>query len=295
MIIYHADDYGISVNASKDILSLVEKGALNSFSIMPNMSCFKECMELLTPVLDAHRNSLTIALHINLFEGHCCADPKDIPLLVNPDGMFQPEWTWFFWHSYLWGRNKLRKQLAIEIAAQIKQFLIAMPMDYVLCLDSHQHSHMIPVVWDALKDVVTQNKYHVQYVRISREPLVPYLRCPYLYRTYSNINIIKNLVIQFCSIHTRLHPIIKQQGKYRMWGLIMGGTMDFMRIQKLMPLFKKYGKDPDTLELLFHPGLLLQTEVTEEYNKREFVNAETSPCRETEHRSLLRLSNLPTD
>lgn len=295
MIIYHADDYGISINASRDILSLVEKGALNSFSIIPNMSCFKECMDLLTPVLNSHRNTLTIALHINLFEGHCCANPKNIPLLVNQAGMFQLEWTWLFLHSYLWRRNKLRKQLAIEIDAQIKQFLNAMPMNYTLCLDSHEHSHMIPVVWDALRDVVVQNQYRIQYVRISREPLTPYLRCPYLYRTYSSVNIIKNIVIQFCTIHTKLYPIIKQQGKYRMWGLIMGGAMDFMRIQKLIPFFSKYGKDPDTLELLFHPGLLLQSELTEEYNKRDFINAETSPCRETEYRSLLRLSNLPTD
>ncbi len=295
MIIYHADDYGISVNASKDILALVEKGALKSFSIIPNMSCFTECMNLLTPILESHGDSLTIALHINLLEGHCCANPKDIPLLVNQAGMFQCKWNWLLRHSFGGNRRRLRKQLAIEINEQIKRFLATMPEDYILCLDSHEHTHMVPVVWDALKDVILQNKYQVQYVRISREPLMPYLRCPYLYRTYLRKNINKNLRMRFCNMHVKLHPIVKRKGHYYVWGLIMGDAMDFMRIQKLMPLFKKYGQEPNTLELLFRPGLLLESELTEENNQKASINYETSPRRETEHRSLLRLSKLPNN
>lgn len=292
MIIYHADDYGLSINASKNILTLIEKGALTSFSIIPNMRCFTECMDLIAPILKSKGNSLTVALHINLFEGHCCADSKNVPLLVNPDGMFHREWWWLFRHSYLAGRKALRKQLAVEIAAQIQKFLTVMPADYTLCLDSHQHSHMIPVVWDALKDVIHQNQYPLQYVRISREPLMPYLRCPYLYRTYLRTNIRSSLIVRFCNIHVRFHPILKHDGKYYVWGLLMGDAMDFMRIQKLMPLFQKYGQTPNTLELLFRPGLLLSSEVTEEYHNRKLFNEETSPCRETDQRSLLRLSNL---
>ena len=35
MIIYHADDYGISINASKEILSLVQQGKLSGISVIP--------------------------------------------------------------------------------------------------------------------------------------------------------------------------------------------------------------------------------------------------------------------
>ena len=289
MIILHADDYGISANASKDILSLIEKEKIYSFSIIPNMSCFSECMKMLTPVLETRGKSLSIALHINLFEGHCCAEPSQIPLLVDSNGFFQPDWKWFFYHSYLPGRRELRKQLSIEIHAQIKRFLAVMPADYVLNLDSHQHSHMIPVVWDAIGDVVTRNNYRVNYVRISREPLTPYLRCPYLLQTFPRVNFIKNIIIQFCSIHAKWNPIVSFKGKYYLWGLVMGGAMDYMRLRKLLPYFEKYGQEPNTLEVLFHPGLMLQSELTEEYNKIEFVNDEISARRETEYRTLMRI------
>ena len=45
MIIYHADDYGISINASKEILSLVQQGKLSGISVIPNMSCFADCKD----------------------------------------------------------------------------------------------------------------------------------------------------------------------------------------------------------------------------------------------------------
>ena len=54
MIIYHADDYGISINASKEILALVQQGKLSGISVIPNMSCFADCIDLLLPVMKEH-------------------------------------------------------------------------------------------------------------------------------------------------------------------------------------------------------------------------------------------------
>ena len=196
---------------------------------------------------------------------------------------------YFFKSSYTSVRNELRKQLSTEIQAQIQKLYHAMPSDYVLCLDSHQHSHMIPVVWDALCDVVLWNHYPVQYIRISREPLAPYLSTPALYHTYPPVNLIKNVIIQFCTWYTKRHPIIPMKGNYYLWGLIMGGSMDAERINRLMDKFQKYGQDPNTLELLFHPGIILPEELSPEYNNPDFKAAETSPRRRAEYESLMKL------
>ncbi len=287
MILYHADDYGISVNASKEILNLVQMGKLSGISVIPNMSCFDECVKLLLPVMKEHPE-LTVALHLNFFEGHCCADPTEVPLLVDENGYFKCSWMYFFKSSYqAVVRGRLRKQLSIEIQAQIRKLCNAMPPEYILCLDSHQHSHMIPVVWDAMRDVVLLNHINVQYIRISKEPLAPYLCAPALYPTYPPINIIKNMIIRFCSLHTENHPIISAKGKYYLWGLIMGGAMDEKRIKKLMKRFQRYGQEPDTLELLFHPGTILPEELTPEYNNPGFREAETSPKRKREYESVI--------
>ena len=43
----HADDYALTLQTSQDMLSCMQKGQLDSISIVPNMSCFEACMELL--------------------------------------------------------------------------------------------------------------------------------------------------------------------------------------------------------------------------------------------------------
>ena len=69
----------------------------------------------------------------------------------------------------------------------------------------------------------------------------------------------------------------------------MGGSMDADRINRLMDKFQKYGQDPDTLELLFHPGIILPDELSTEYNNPDFKAAETSPKRQKEYESLMKL------
>ena len=38
----HADDYGLTMEASKKILQCVKEGKLSAVSILPNLSCFEE-------------------------------------------------------------------------------------------------------------------------------------------------------------------------------------------------------------------------------------------------------------
>lgn len=42
----HADDFGESVHASRDILECLKDGKLNSISVLANMSCFEECVSV---------------------------------------------------------------------------------------------------------------------------------------------------------------------------------------------------------------------------------------------------------
>ena len=42
----HADDFGESLHASKDILECLKNGKLDSISVLANMSCFEKCAEM---------------------------------------------------------------------------------------------------------------------------------------------------------------------------------------------------------------------------------------------------------
>ena len=75
----HADDFGESVHASRDILECLKDGKLNSISVLANMSCFSECVQLYREVQGEFPWQPGISVHVNLMEGSCLADPKELP------------------------------------------------------------------------------------------------------------------------------------------------------------------------------------------------------------------------
>ena len=82
-IFFHADDYGITPLQSQSILECRQKGCLNSLSILPNVPE----LPARAAELRAEKPGLRIAVHLNLVEGHCCAPPAAIPLLVDERGI----------------------------------------------------------------------------------------------------------------------------------------------------------------------------------------------------------------
>ncbi len=137
-----------------------------------------------------------------------------------------------------------------------------------LRIDSHQHAHMIPVVWEAILEAVAEEGYRVEYIRNSREPLGVFLTDVSLYRTYRPINFVKNRLLAFYA--GRADRYCDENGIPRMylWGLVMSGRMDRERIEKLYgKMLKKANKDRRNLEILFHPGITLPEEVTPEIAK----------------------------
>lgn len=85
----HADDFGESVHASRDILECLKDGKLNSISVLANMSCFEECVQLYRREQDAFAWQPEISVHVNLMEGSCLTDPKELPDLVDEKGHFK--------------------------------------------------------------------------------------------------------------------------------------------------------------------------------------------------------------
>lgn len=288
MIVFHADDYGLSENVSREILSLTDQGMLDGLSVIINMQHSEQSLwQLISSSASSDpKHSLRICLHLNLMEGHCCASPQEIPLLVNSNGYFSLSWAKLFAASYCpTMRIKYRAQLQIEITAQIKRFLRIMPDDYVLRLDSHQHTHIIPVVWDALLDSLKDQQFPCEFIRIPAEPLLPYLREPSLYLSYGLTSWVKNAILNFCSIRANRQSPAKDCGRFSLWGIMMGCHMDTPRVEQLLPHFQHYGNEA-TLCMLFHPGQILPSEISEEYNNPAFLNVETSDNRKMEYQTL---------
>lgn len=304
----HADDYALTINTSKDMLDCMEAGKLDSISIVPNMSCFRECMELLYEAVPRLPFLPLLSVHLDFVEGNCLAGAKEVPLLVRKgSNLTGLSWGGLFKLSYLpHKRNAAKKQLKKEIKAQIAVIrnvtehcmeLAAknkVPFKQKgLRIDSHQHAHMIPVVWEALTEVIAEENYAVEYIRNSKEVLGAFLSEVSFWKTYRPVNFVKNRLLSLYSHKIDRYGKARSLHKMYLWGLIMSGYMDYDRVVRLYPkIAAKAEKEGRVLEILFHPGITLPEEVTEEIGKEAAEDFYTLSDRRVEKETVMRMEKI---
>lgn len=287
----HADDFGESLHASKDILECLKAGKLNSISVLSNMSCFEECVKCYRREQKTFPNAPRISIHLNFMEGSCLADPSVLPDLVDEKGHFCISWGKLFLSSYLPKKKSIKAQLKTEMKCQIEAVLSAFPEMEKLRIDSHQHTHMIPVAAEALFETLSENGWEVEYIRNAKEPMGPFVKEISLYPTYRPVNFIKNMILNYCSWF--LEGRLRKMGMEPMylWGLVMSGRMDKRRVTKLLPAMEKRAEKKNrTLEILFHPGQVIKEEVTEEFSQQEAIAFHVSGDRHVEKDTVMSLT-----
>ena len=283
----HADDYGYSINTSKDMLECMKKGCLNSFSIICNNAKFEESMDMLYEAIPSFPFLPLISVHINLPEGK-----GDILPLS--------------WAKLFLSNNSIKSELKKEIKYQIEKVnevvekcleianSCGIPVNQRgIRLDAHIHTHPIPVVWNSLIEVIDEEKYHIEYIRNPKEPIIPFIKNVSLIPSYGITNIIKNRILMFYSRKIDKYCDEHKIEKMYMWGLCMSGHMDFDRIKKIYPDMLKYASSHNRkLELLFHPGMALESEYSEEMNKDYFRDANLSKNRHIEKDAVMRIKEI---
>ncbi|MCR4633413.1 MAG: ChbG/HpnK family deacetylase [Erysipelotrichaceae bacterium] len=285
----HADDFAYSIQTSKDIIDCMKEGALDSFSIICNTKCFDRCMEMLYETIPVLPFLPKMSVHLDLPEG--LSDSEKLPM----------SWTKLFLASYLPGRKKLKEEIKAELKKQIEKTkpvidkCIALAEKHgVNCfqkglrLDSHVHTHLIPVVADALTELLEESDYEVEYIRNPKEPIFPFVKAASLWPSYSFVNIIKNRILMFYSgkidSYCQKHALPENY----MWGLMMSGHMDIERIRKLFPeMVKTSEKGGRNLEILLHPGKAGFDEYSDEMNPDYFREFNSSENRAIEKEAVL--------
>lgn len=266
---FHADDYAASLNNSKRILELVKSGKLDSFSILPNMGCYEECMELLKASWDSLPKKPLISVHINLIDGFwLSSDKKDI---------INGSWGSYFIHSFVPGlggkeyKDKLKEEIKRQIAKVydvVKELKDDEGKPLGLRLDSHVHTHMIPIVFDAMLKAVEELALNdkVEYVRNSKEPLMMFFMTKGVRGTFPLINAVKNIILNILSarVDKKLAKLSMHTGS--LWGLMLSGKMDHDRVELLYSKMNQRAASKDSyLEILCHPGIVLESEKRKEY------------------------------
>ena len=265
------------------IKQCVDEGFLNKVSVFPNIE--RANLE------DILKNkSVRVSLHLNLVEGRCMADRDELNLIAKKNGDFKHTFGGLF-KLNLFHKKKLEAQLYKEIKAQVLYWKSSLPQSVPFCIDSHQHTHMIPAVFRALIKVLREEEIDLEYMRIPAEPLLPYIKTPSLYFTYNPINIIKQWLLKILwLINKKTLKNYKIPTSY-FFGILFSGKMDERRVSKILPKYKKLAeKNKMDIEVLFHPGYIDKSETGFKNKNIVFEKFYLSETRKTEFDSVMKIS-----
>lgn len=275
-IIIHADDLGISEGITRGILKGCDSHVLSSVSIVPNGFAFEYAIEEVKK-----RPYLRLSTHLNFLEGFPVSEPKEIHLLVDKNGKFCHSFVglWMKYNqSSFAGKNILKQQVKTEIKAQIRRVMGSVGSHYPMNIDSHNHYHMIPFIFEALLELTEELK--IDYVRVPEERFFWCLGNRHAYRAYLGSNIIKHYVLNCLSgqYKRRLDQLSIQYPRYFI-GVLFSGCMSGGIVQAAL---KSMEGRRGIIEVLFHPGRAQRGELKQWVRRGRFDDYYCSPRRDYE-------------
>ena len=257
MIYFCADDYGISPKSNERIEYCLKNGALNKISVLPNgdVGDFKNRLP------DAK-----LSLHINLVEGYSVAKAEDVSMLVTEKGDFKYSFAGLFLLSISPKRKELKKQLYKEISAQVKLWTEHMGKDDEIWLDSHQHTHMIPLVFKTLCRVIREEGIKVRHIRIPAEPLAPYILTPSMYHKYSVSGLAKQWILKFLALLNRREFKKSKINSALFMGMVFSGKLTEKTVNKFIPKYLKIAEKNKRIKVINSTNTI--EEIFEEVKKQ---------------------------
>ena len=161
-LIINADDFGLDIRVSKGIALCVEKGLINSFSVLPFSDSFHD--DLLRSLIKRYPET-KIGSHLSLINTPTLSPGSyEYPSLREHPNHYRD-----FLKLYFLGRYPAAR-IYKEWKAQI-QFLgkyLGGP-ERLAHLDSHQHIHVLPGIWPVA--VALQKEFGIPRLRVPYESL----------------------------------------------------------------------------------------------------------------------------
>lgn len=298
----HADDFGYTLNTSKDIIECIKNNNLDSFSIICNTTGFDDSIKLLYDTIPTLVKLPKIAVHINIVEGYSLSNSS----FLSNNGIINTSWLKLLFSYFSTNKRNVEDQLEKEIVLQIEKVKNVYEKcleiaknnnvqyeQHGLRIDSHVHTHAIPVVFNALTRAINTNEYNVENIRNPKEPILPFILSVKNIFSYKPTNVIKNIVLNIFSHRIDKYCDENQMTKTFMWGLIMSGKMDYERINNIYSNMYKKAKDNNrNLEILFHPGKAMKNEYSNELNKENMDSFNTTINRTIEKNTVDRIKNI---
>lgn len=247
-----ADDYGLSRSITDTILEVVDKSILSRVSILANGLAFDYAMRELRT-----RPNLELSIHLNLSEGKAISHPRSIPHLVNKEGVFRYSPVRLLLRilfSLPQTRRDIANEIEEEMRVQIDRVRTISPRTH-LFVDSHQHVHMIPLVFTQILKL--HKIYCFKSVRI---PCEPFFFDTESLRQYLSLATLRHIGLNILAISNRrrISDTSLTHSDYFV-GTLFSGRITFSVVRSaLAEVCRKNGK---SVEIGFHPGDILPDEI----------------------------------
>jgi predicted glycoside hydrolase/deacetylase ChbG (UPF0249 family) len=273
MIEYHADDYGLFRVQSRHIMHCYHNGALNGISIMPNSPYLKECMDEIKEI----QKKLFITVHLNFVEGKPLTGDK-ARRLTGKDGNFNIGFVKMLLMGYIpVVRRIYYKAVRREVEAQL---LACEPYmnDGKFRIDGHVHYHMLPLVFDAMMDIIKKNDLKVSYIRFPKEELDIYRRSAGKIKDILPINVVKVLVLNTLARRNErkyANDLAKLELERKLFmGVMLSGHMFYDNVKEIMANGADIMVDRglSDMEVLFHPGDVSEPEEVSQLTNSDDVH-----------------------
>lgn len=148
MLIVNADDFGLSRAINRGIIETIEKGAVNSVSLVASGNAIEEAVSYLR-----NKSTVQTGIHLTLIEEKPVSDPASVKSLLAGE-TFVPGYMAFMKR---YGKNKIDfSEVRRELRAQIEK-LVSLGVTITHC-DSHQHIHLLPRVSSIVIDLCREFK-----------------------------------------------------------------------------------------------------------------------------------------
>ena len=231
-LIVNADDLGLTPAVNRGVVRAFQDGIVTSASLLVTGSAFEDAVAL------AQQNpKLDVGLHLTLVEEKAVLGPDVLPTLVDETGRFPRTSAEFIQRALLGGISW--HEVEQEIAAQIALFeKTGLRLSH---LDSHQHLHMFPPVFQIVRRLASwmDNVWIRNSAGPWRKP--PHVR---MGRWIQQIGL--NLT---CLSARALHGSSLPEMPDGMYGFDVGGRLTPSALEQILR------RIPDGLyELICHPG-----------------------------------------
>lgn len=252
--VLNADDFGLSKASNKAVFEGYQAGILKSVSLIPNGKGFDEAIQEILPQC----SDLGVGIHLNITDGNSISD--NIDMLIDSDFRFKNTFWDLLLKSYGPKRKVFFEQVEREFRCQIEK---VMSRTRVTHLDSHQHVHSIPPLFEIVSRLAQE--YNIKQVRTHYEKfyLVPDLYKHLGIRYF--INILKTGLLGFFTIFNEA-TVVKYGLKTNDYiiGIIYGSLMDSLVISYGSKAVKY---NEVTVEAIIHPRRYEEGTIDKHFNE----------------------------